>query len=217
MSGLRIRVSPPEKPMPQTARMPVAHARRWCSPFEGKGLQPVVSVFITQSAYSRVCIHSASESDLEVGGVLVGKRYADADSAEQFVVVKTALPARYTRQGSVYLTFTQDSLVDLHTEIEEHFQGRNIVGWYHTHPRMGVFLSHYDTWLHHHFFPETWQVALVIDPHTAIGGFFIRQANGELDPSRYFGFYELDGNLGQSVVHWRNLQPNSEEVEPRGD
>ena len=82
---------------------------------------------------------------------------------------------RYTRQGSVYLTFTQESLVDIHDQIDANYKGQKIVGWYHTHPNMGVFLSHYDTWLHNNFFPEPWQVALVVEPISAIGGFFIRQ------------------------------------------
>jgi proteasome lid subunit RPN8/RPN11 len=102
--------------------------------------------------------------------------------------------------------------VDLHAEMDEHYPDKQIVGWYHTHPGMGVFLSPYDTWLHHHFFPEPWQVALVIDPHSATGGFFIRQADGALDPGRCYGFYELDGP-GQSNVHWNNLQKELEATE----
>jgi len=212
----RIRLSPPDAPQPQTACIPLAHARRWHSPFDDGSLEPVVAVFVTQTAYSHVCAHAGSKPDYEVGGVLVGKWCVDADNNEQFVVVEKVLPARYTRQGSVYLTFTQDSLVNLHNEFEKHFQGKRIVGWYHTHPRMGVFLSDYDTWLHGHFFPEPWQVALVIEPHSATGGFFIRQAGGGLDPARHFGFYELNGHLGHSVVHWRNLQVVGEEIGSEG-
>jgi proteasome lid subunit RPN8/RPN11 len=161
-------------------------------------------------------VHTSSELEYEVGGILVGKWCADSETARQYIVVAAVLPARFTQQGSVFLTFTQDSLVDIHAKIDEEYPGEEIVGWYHTHPRMGVFLSHYDTWLHYHFFPEAWQVALVIEPHTAIGGFFVRQADGVLDPSRYFGFYELDGNTGQSIVHWNNLQPGPAEAENKG-
>jgi hypothetical protein len=95
--------------------------------------------------------------------------------------------------------------VDLHDQIEKRFEDERIVGWYHTHPRMGIFLSHYDTWLHRNFFPEPWQVALVVEPYSSLGGFFIRQPDGGLDPTRYFGFYEVDGSDGRSIVHWQNL------------
>ena len=55
-----------------------------------------------------------------------------------------------------------------------------------------------------------------MEPHTEVGGFFIRQADGILDPSRYFGFYELAGDTGQTGVHWKNLQQESAGAENKG-
>lgn len=217
MAQSRIHFSPPDNAAPQLATLPLDNAVRWVSPHEEPGICPIVSIFVKQSAYNRAVDHAASELEIEVGGVLVGKWCVDPQTCQEFIVVVAALPARFTQQGSVFLTFTQDSLVDIHAKIDLLYPGEEIVGWYHTHPRMGVFLSHYDTWLHEHFFPEPWQVALVIEPHTASGGFFIRQVNGELDPSRYFGFYELDGNSGEAVVGWTNLQKEVETATNKGD
>jgi proteasome lid subunit RPN8/RPN11 len=196
--------------------MPLGSSRRWFSRHEEPGSHPHFPVFVSQDAYLRLVEHASSDLESEVGGILVGNWSMDAESLQQFIVVETALPARFTRQGSAYLTFTQDSLVDLHADMDEHYPDKQIVGWYHTHPGMGVFLSSYDSWLHHHFFPEPWQVALVIDPNSTTGGFFIRQADGVLDPGRCFGFYELDGNSGQSFVRWNNLQPESEAIDDKG-
>lgn len=39
-----------------------------------------------------------------------------------------------------------------------------IVGWWHSHPNFGCFLSSTDLHTHEFFFPESYQVALVIDP-----------------------------------------------------
>lgn len=205
-----IQLAPRDPMEPITTPLPVNKARRWNSPYDDTGLHPLVSVFMTQPAFSRICVHSVSDLDNEVGGIMVGE-WCVNEGGEQFVVVEHALPARHTRQGSVYLTFTQDSLVQIHEEIDAHFQGKKIVGWYHTHPRMGIFLSHYDTWLHKHFFPEPWQVALVVEPHSSNGGFFIRQNRGALDPTRYFGFHELDGSFGRSMMFWTNLYLREEE------
>ena len=205
MPGLDIRIAPPDELQPKVITKPLDNAQLWESPHDGNGLQTTVSVFLDRAAYIRVSVHSCSSDTVEVGGVLVGDWCIDEETGEQFVIVKHALAARHTLQGNVYLTFTQDSLVDLHDQIEKRFEGERIVGWYHTHPRMGIFLSHYDTWLHKNFFPEPWQVALVVEPYSSLGGFFIRQPDGELDPNHYFGFYELGGDSGDSVVHWQNL------------
>ncbi len=214
---MTVDIHPPEPMKPIHQPMPEANARRWNSPYDALGLEPLVSVFISQSAYGRICLHSVSDMDNEVGGILVGEWCVDKENGRQFIVVERALHARHTRQSSVHLTFTQDSLVEIHKEIDAHHAGKKIVGWYHTHPRMGIFLSHYDTWLHKYFFPEPWQVALVIEPHTRTGGIFIRQADGSFDPSRYFGFHELNGASGNSLVFWTNLTPIEEEGEAKNE
>jgi hypothetical protein len=47
-----------------------------------------------------------------------------------------------------------------------------MVGWYHTHPGWGVFLSGMDTFICEHFFNKPLDVALVIDPRQQERGFF---------------------------------------------
>ena len=57
-----------------------------------------------------------------------------------------------------------------------------VVGWYHSHTRAEVFLSPDDLELHERYFPEPWQVALVLRPGAMVtrAGFFVRDADGVL-------------------------------------
>lgn len=201
----RIRLDPPEAPKPRTGHTPIARAHCWQSQHENGTPRTGVSVFMTQRAYVRCCVHAGSDLNNEVGGGLVGKQRIDTVTGQPFIVIEAALPARHVRHGSSYLTFTQDSLVALHDDLEERYPNKELLGWYHTHPRMGIFLSGYDVFLHEHFFPNPWQVALVIEPHTSLGGFFVREPEGVLDPRRYVGFYELAPQGRVSVVRWNNL------------
>jgi proteasome lid subunit RPN8/RPN11 len=161
-----------------------------------------------------MCAHAGSDLEQEVGGALLGTWREDRATGRRFVIVEAILRGRFTRQGRAHVTFTQDTLVDLHDEMDERYPGKLFVGWYHTHPGLGVFLSGYDTWLHEHFFPEPWQVALVMDPVLPEGGFFVREKDGTFDPRRYVGFYELIRRRGMSVVRWRNLSPPDESGGP---
>ena len=164
-----------------------------------------IGLCYTKSLCTVLCAHADSDLKNEVGGWLLEKLRMDKENGEQFIVIDTILPASHTQQGSAFLTFTQDSLVELHRHVQDNYPEKEILGWFHTHPRMGVFLSSYDTFLHNNFFPEIWQVALVIEPFSRSGGFFIRQQDGWLDPRQYYGFQELiNGNM-RSVVHWQNL------------
>jgi proteasome lid subunit RPN8/RPN11 len=213
MTDPTIHLMPNDAPLPRRAHIPCRRSWRWLSPLEDDERNPAVSVFVTQRAYVRVCAHAGSDLNNEVGGWLVGKWRADRKTGDPFIVVEATLPAPHTRHGSAFLTFTQDSQVALYENLKERFPDKELVGWYHTHPRMGIFLSEYDSWLHQNFFPETYQVALVVEPHSATGGFFIREPDGMLDPRYYYGFYELQYRHRRSVVHWRNMSTRIDFIE----
>lgn len=194
------------KHAPEPARLPLARAQRWLAAGEDSA-QPPLPVFITQDVFKIIGVHAASDMDNEVGGWLAGRWCHDAQAATEFIIVEALLPAQQVRSGSTFLTFTHDSQVAMLSALEEQYEDKCIVGWYHTHPRMGIFLSGYDTWLHDHFFPQPWQIALVVEPHSRHGGVFVRQA-GELSPRKYRGFYELRTAGAESVVDWANLKPH---------
>ena len=46
------------------------------------------------------------------------------------------------------------------------------MGWYHTHPDFGIFLSSHDLFIHRNFFDQPLQVAYVVDPIRQTRGFF---------------------------------------------
>ncbi|NVM35311.1 MAG: Mov34/MPN/PAD-1 family protein [Candidatus Lokiarchaeota archaeon] len=52
-----------------------------------------------------------------------------------------------------------------------------IVGWWHSHPGFGCFLSTTDLKTQKYFFPESYQVTLVVDPHKDELDFFTLDKN----------------------------------------
>ncbi len=217
MSAIRVRLGARIKPVAPYSRIPYSKSLRWRPLGERKNRAPAaVDVFMTQRAYEDVCMQAVSDLRNEVGGWLVGKHRQDKISGRRFVVIETVLPAENTRFGSAFLTFTQASMIALNSTLERHFPEKILVGWFHTHPRMGVFFSEWDRWLHMNFFPEPWHVGLVIEPITQTGGFFIQKRNGNLDVRSYYGFYELTNLTNESVVRWQNLIPEANQLYAQG-
>jgi len=110
--------------------------------------------------------HAFSDTRTEVGGVLVGN--LNEDGAR----VLAALPALKAVGGQTNVTFTHevwDEVLDL---IDRDHPGQQIVGWYHTHPGFGLFLSEYDMFIHRNFFTDPRMVALVVDPLAGELGWF---------------------------------------------
>src|SRR5262249_20130826 len=69
------------------------------------------------------------------------------------------------------------------------------VGWYHSHTRSEIFLSDADLEIYHRFFPEPWQVALVLKPHTfepMRARFFCGEAAAGIAAARSYAEFQLE-------------------------
>ena len=110
--------------------------------------------------------HVASDVEREVGGVLVGEIEGDV------AVVTAVIPALAAVGSTANVTFTQEVWEDVHQRIDDEYPGCKIVGWYHSHPGFGVFLSAYDLFIHENFFPSAGHIALVVDPLAGEAGWF---------------------------------------------
>lgn len=72
--------------------------------------------------------------------------------------------------------------------------GLRVVGWYHSHTRSEVYLTDSDLEVYRKYFPEPWQVALVVRPEpfgTARAGFFLREADGSVRAERSYEEFVL--------------------------
>lgn len=139
-------------------------------------------IYLAPSAFEKAKAHAATSKNREVGGVLVGT-YEKPERAGDVskVYVHDAITAKHTVNRNASVTFTADSWSTAIDEIESKYgEEKVMIGWYHTHPGFGIFLSGYDLFIHENYFTEPWQVALVIDPRAKTDGFFTWHTNGEV-------------------------------------
>lgn len=126
-------------------------------------------IVIHEPVLEEIIDYSETGKHCEVGGFLLGGAYG-ADPA--FVVIKHFHPAVQALSAGASLTFTHETWADLHRQAELRYPGEIVVGWQHTHPGFGIFLSGYDLFIHRNFFPQLYQIALVVDPQRQEFGFF---------------------------------------------
>jgi len=110
--------------------------------------------------------HARSQSKTEVCGVLLGSE------AEGLTSIESSIAGENAAQGGAHVTFTQDTWEHIYKIKDRDFPDARIVGWYHSHPGFGVFLSDHDTFIHKNFFSSPQQVAWVYDPHSDEEGCF---------------------------------------------
>jgi proteasome lid subunit RPN8/RPN11 len=124
------------------------------------------SVRISSDVVRQIRQHARSNIKTEVCGVLIG---SDANGAAQ---IGACIAGVNAAQGGAHVTFTQDTWEHIYKVKDRDYPEERILGWYHSHPGFGVFLSDHDTFIHKNFFSAPHQVAWVFDPHSDEEGCF---------------------------------------------
>jgi proteasome lid subunit RPN8/RPN11 len=121
-------------------------------------------VYITKDALGKLIKHLASNLRIEQGGILFGHAYCDPNNRMNYVEVTAAVPASATIGSSSHLEFTSESWLGIMEYAKKAYPKENIVGWYHSHPNIGVFMSATDRRTQQAFFHHPWSVSIVYDP-----------------------------------------------------
>lgn len=140
-------------------------------PIQGQGQRNVVQVVIKRSMLDAICKHGLSRTDVEVCGVLVGDCYHDERGP--FIYVEGMIAGKHSDSKVAQVTFTSETWNHIQQELDQHFSEQRILGWYHTHPGFGIFLSAMDLFIHENFFNQSDQLALVYDPISGEDGLFV--------------------------------------------
>jgi len=156
-----------------------------------------ITIIISQLALGHIAAHSYSNLECEVGGALLGRAYQSNGRA--YVEVEAALPAVTDDHGPVHFTFTADAWSQLHHDRARRFPEMDIVGWFHTHPDLGVFYSSDDVVVHSAAFTMPWHIGFVVDPIRKEANFF-GWKNKAIKP--YSGFYELKDLQPDQKLEW---------------
>jgi proteasome lid subunit RPN8/RPN11 len=141
-------------------------------------------------ALSAIWRHAESAPDREVGGFLLGG--VGQHGGGPYVRIAAAVRAEGAVESQSRLTFTQRSWDRVHEIAEREHPDAHTIGWYHTHPGFGVFLSRYDTFIHENFFASPYQVALVVDPIDKTHGFFIWEGGAIVRAKGHYAYGALD-------------------------
>ncbi len=136
---------------------------------------PQFAIVIADATWTAINEHANTRHDAEVGGVLLGKVCRDARETP-YLLIDGHVAALEAESRASNVTFTAETWTKIHAAIDRDFPGASIVGWYHTHPSFGIFLSEMDVFIHRHFFEAPHQVAIVIDPIAKTHGGFAWRA-----------------------------------------
>jgi proteasome lid subunit RPN8/RPN11 len=118
--------------------------------------------------------HGQSITEVEICGVLVGR--VARDSLGPFLHITGSIRGSQAEQRAAQVTFTAETWEKIHAQMDQRDPADRIVGWYHTHPGFGIFLSGMDLFIQDNFFNRPEQIAFVYDPIGGDEGAFVWRA-----------------------------------------
>ena len=98
-----------------------------------------------QSVLDDIHAHGKTSMESEVCGVLVGDVYCDIMAPWAYIEHSIRGEKRVGKQTQV--TITSETWNLIHETLDRDFPGKKIIGWYHTHPGFGIFLSGMDLFI----------------------------------------------------------------------
>ena len=164
-------------PTPDIDRVDASDWPERAFPIDDGRSEHSVRVVIKQSVLNDIHQHGQSTTEVEICGVLVGHGYRTDHGA--FIYVEANIRGQHSDSKAAQVTFTGETWNHIHNELDALNAGREepndlqILGWYHTHPGFGIFLSGMDLFIHENYFSGEQQLALVYDPIGGDEGLFV--------------------------------------------
>lgn len=182
----------------ESTTKPPAQLRRPCEPEfvvdrVGSGEPEEPEVYLSVAAVEKLLAHLKHESHHEIGGLLCG--HAAEDFGGRFVTITGAIAATQAQGERLCVTFTHEAWDELLAGKEREYPSEDVVGWYHTHPGLGVFLSEPDRFIQSSFFSEPTEIALVIDPKSFAWAVFHWHGEELRAVRRYFLYGRAEDRL----------------------
>lgn len=174
----------------------------------------VEAIFISQEAVFSLhkfveeknfdLIPSLGSNIPEIGGMLMGnycdKRSDDGEQMTYLVSIEKFVPIEAKKQNMYQLEFNTGALVTSVLEVQEEYPDLLVVGWFHTHPGHGVFLSDTDIRSQGQF-RKPYQLAMVMDTcsENIDTGFFTWKPNLEINN-------KIDMKEGATWFSWTEIE-----------
>ena len=201
-----------ERPPPESGRYT---KHKWLSEADDKDFDQCpkgsVPLYVQKTAEEKMRNHAMHDPTVEVMGLMLGRVHDW--KGEEYVLVKdvvtsdlesSAVQVRFDKEG-------YERLFDLLDDIEFEYI---VVGWYHSHPGHGCFLSDIDVATQRSMFGESYHSAMVLDPiNKKIAVFHMR--DGSVEKRTFAVYWDRFQNPyhGTSIVMRKLIRKKVDEEE----
>lgn len=157
----------------------------------GEKVEEDKNIYVSQSVYKEIHAFTKNKLTNESGGMLIGNVIEAFGKTN--IVIHGFIEAKFSEGTPTTLKFTHETWDYVHEQMDKKYENGQIIGWIHTHPNFGIFLSEYDRFIQNNFFKEDYQIAYVVDPIQHIEGFYF-WVNEKIERCKGFYIFDKTGN-----------------------
>jgi proteasome lid subunit RPN8/RPN11 len=203
-----------DRPAAKLQAMPVDRSILWNPSLPGSrpsgGTRAPYPIFFQQEAVIALQEHLKSSPTQAIFGFLIGDLDRDPETGVLYIVIDKTLKL----SQPIYGDKTEVVVSRLWDRMQQQLAkaAGTLLGWYHSHPGQGGYLTAHDVETHEKFFTDPWQVAVLVAAEAGgvTGKFFRASQDGDWFKTP-LSFYELlqpdsikpDGKK-RSFITWRN-------------
>lgn len=122
----------------------------------------VKEIYIFEDTIENAVKHCMKYGNLEAIGLLLGRRYKY--SGKEYILIEDQIEVK-SKSSHTFVEFDREAFSHIGGVLRsENHQDDFLVGWYHSHPDFGCWLSSIDVETQATYFYERYHCALVIDP-----------------------------------------------------
>ncbi len=194
--------------------MPVDRSILWNPSLPGArpsgGGRAPYPIFFQQEAVIALQEHLKSSPTQAIFGFLIGDVYRDPETGVLYIVIDKTLKL----SQPIYGDKTEVVVSRLWDRMQQQLAKAAglLLGWYHSHPGQGGYLTPHDVETHEKFFTDPWQVAVLIAAEAGgVTGKFFRasqEADWHKTPQSFYELLQPDSikpdGKKRSFITWRN-------------
>ncbi len=144
-------------------------------------------VYADSLVIDRIMAHARHDTDRECFGILLGKVFLDERKGVTWMYLQDVVAASRVEADISTVEVSREEFMRINDEVDRIREQSNDdirkIGWYHSHPNYGIFMSNTDRLNQKRYYYQEWQLALVVDPIRSTMGFF-RGATSNRCPHR---------------------------------
>ena len=171
--------------------------------------ESIFSLYIFRPGLEKIEAHLRENPKVESGGLLLGHAFIDKDDPDKkFTVIVGSVPVLSTNSSIGHYSVSPEELIQARLKIPE---GLMPVGWYHSHPGHGIFLSGADMLIMKTIYNLDWHVAFVFDTLSGDKGFFHGEKGNKIKNVNYL---EQKPVIVEAVIRYNcaiNAKENGDE------